>query len=98
MLTLLFLLGALIGQEDELLRVFMDPGGWAAAVSRLEGRSVEKRDIAAVSCVGIVSTDMFCSWQRRKQHKWLKYSGRADLSRENSPMLKDAVPDKPSSR
>ena len=93
MLTVLLLWAAALGQDDELLRVFMDPGSWAAAVSKLEGRSVERRDVAAIGCVGMVDTKMFCSWQRRKQNKWHKYSGWADLSGD-SPRLKNATPDK----
>lgn len=97
MLTILLVWAAALGQEDGLLRVFMYPGIWAEALSQLEGRNVERRDIAGVGCVGMVSTDMYCSWQRRTQNEWHKYSGQADLS-GNMPRLKDATPDKPNVR
>jgi hypothetical protein len=97
MLTVLLLWAAALGQDDELMRVFMDPKSWAAAVSRVEGRLVERRDIAAVWCVGMVQTDMHCSWQQRKRNKWLKYSGRADLG-GNAPRLRNATPDVPNDR
>jgi len=75
-------------QEDKLLRVFVAPGSWAAALSRLEGQDVERRNVAAIGCVGEISTDMFCSWQRRRERKWERYSGRADLSQE-TPQIRN---------
>jgi hypothetical protein len=80
-----------LGQDDQLLRVFMAPSSWAPAVSRLEGHHVERHDIAAVGCVGEVQTDMFCSWQRRQERTWRKYSGRADLSGENPHLLSQSA-------
>ncbi len=93
MLAVLFLWASAIGQDDELLRVWMGPDVWAAAVSKFEGRSVERRNVAAIGCVGMVDTQMSCSWQRREQNKWHKYSGWADLSGE-TPLLKSATPEK----
>jgi len=94
MLTIVFLSLAALGQDDELLRVFMAPGSWTAAVSRFEGRAVDERDIADVACVGIFYADMFCSWQRREQHQWRRYTGRADLSSVDGPRIRDARPEK----
>jgi len=95
MLTPFLLWAAVLGQEDELLRVFVYSGTWASVVPRLEGRDVEQRDIAAVNCVGMVPADMFCSWQQRKKHKWRKYSSWADLSRKDDPQLKGAIAEEP---
>jgi hypothetical protein len=86
-----------LGRDDQLLRIFMAPSSWAPAVSRLEGHNVERRDIAAVGCVGEVQTEMFCSWQRRRERRWRKYSGRADLSGEN-PHLSSQSADAPDDR
>lgn len=73
-------------QEDELLRVSVYPGSWAAALSKVEHKPVSKRDIRAVGCVGLDAKDMFCGWERRAKGQWREFTGRADL-RADVPII-----------
>ena len=84
----LLLWGAVLGQEDDLLRIDVYSGTWAAALSKRDGDAVAQRDIRGVVCVGLVTSDMACSWKRRVRGRWRTYYGWADLSRERDPQIK----------
>jgi hypothetical protein len=92
MLATLMLWSVMVPQEDELLRVTIYPGAWAAAVTAFTGKATERNEVRGVGCVGLVSTDMFCGWEQRIKRNWQRRSGRADLSAENKPrMIEEAL-------
>ena len=61
MLVALLLWSASVGQDDELLRVMVYPGVWAAAVQKFGGKPIHRRDVRSVGCVGLVYADVVCS-------------------------------------
>ncbi len=92
MLIALFLWSAPLGQDDELMRVAIYPGAWAAAVTSFSGKTINRRDIRAVGCVGLVNTDMVCGWEQQVDRKWRIYLSRADLSDVDAPRITKRLP------
>ena len=78
---------ALTYQDDELLRMHIAPSTWATALSEFDGKPIERRDVAAIMCVGLETRYMMCGWKQRSKGRWFQYSQYADFSGERARLL-----------
>ena len=91
MLSVLALWSAASLAQDDLARVAVFPGKWAAVVSEWQARPVDRRDVRKVGCVGLEDKRMLCFWEQRISGSWRAKSAWTDLSDDRSPRIMEAA-------
>jgi len=65
---------------EETLYAHLAPSSWAGALSTEGDTPVASADVRRVTCVGLQTSYMLCSWEQRIGGEWRRLSQYADIS------------------